>query len=76
MWSKIVALVMPTSHKRATNSRPVEGSCSANQAQHDESASEEAIRLRAYQKWEAAGKPDGDGRRFWLQAVHEILQGK
>jgi hypothetical protein len=76
MWNKIAALVMPTSRKRASNPSPDEGSCSANQAQHDESASEEAIRLRAYQKWEAAGKPDGDGRRFWLQAVHEILQGK
>jgi hypothetical protein len=32
--------------------------------------------LRAYGKWEAAGKPDGDGTRFWLEAEQELLQGK
>jgi hypothetical protein len=31
------------------------------------------IRLRAYQKWEAAGKPDGDGTEFWLEAERELL---
>lgn len=35
---------------------------------------EEDIRLRAYQKWEAAGRPDSDGVQFWLQAQHELLQ--
>ena len=34
------------------------------------------IRLRAYVKWEAAGKPDGDSSRFWLEAEEELLQGK
>jgi len=34
------------------------------------------IRLRAYRKWEAAGRPEGDGSRFWLQAEQELLQGK
>ena len=76
MWSKIAALVLPTSRKRASNTIPDEGSCCANQAQKDDSVSEEAIRLRAYEKWESAGKPDGDGRRFWLEAVHEVLQSK
>ncbi len=75
MWSKIAALLLPPSHKRASDTYPGEESC-ANQAQYDESVSEEAIRLRAYEKWEASGRPDGDGRRFWLEAVHEILQGK
>lgn len=31
------------------------------------------IRLRAYQKWEAAGKPAGDGVQYWLQAEQELL---
>jgi hypothetical protein len=31
--------------------------------------------LSAYLKWEAAGKPPGDGVNFWLQAERE-LQGK
>jgi len=38
--------------------------------------SDEDIRLCAYQKWEAAGKPAGDGVRFWLQAEQELMQGK
>jgi len=35
----------------------------------------EDIRLRAYRKWESAGKPTGDGIRFWLDAEQELRQG-
>jgi len=38
--------------------------------------SQDAIRLRAYQKWEAAGRPGGDGLRFWLDAERELLSMK
>ena len=31
------------------------------------------IRLLAYEKWEAAGKPPGDGSDFWLQAEKELV---
>ncbi len=31
----------------------------------------DAIRLAAYLKWEAAGKPECDGTAFWLEAEHE-----
>jgi anti-sigma B factor antagonist len=34
---------------------------------------EDEIRMRAYQKWEAAGRPDGDGVNFWLEAEREFL---
>jgi CBS-domain-containing membrane protein len=34
--------------------------------------SEQAIRLCAYQKWEGAGKPDGDAVKFWLEAEREL----
>jgi hypothetical protein len=44
------------------------------QPQLRKSVSEETIRIRARQKWEAAGKPDGDDLRFWLAAEQEILQ--
>jgi hypothetical protein len=37
--------------------------------------SQDAVRLRAYFKWQAAGRPEGDGIAFWLQAERE-LQGK
>lgn len=32
----------------------------------------EVVRQRAYQKWENAGKPDGDGTPFWLEAEKEM----
>ena len=38
--------------------------------------SAEDIRLRAYRKWESAGKPPGDGSQFWLEAEKELVQGK
>ena len=38
--------------------------------------SDEDIRLAAYQKWEAAGQPAGDGVQFWLQAEQELVQGR
>jgi hypothetical protein len=36
------------------------------------SALADEIRVRAYQKWEAAGGPKGDGVEFWLQAEREL----
>lgn len=36
-------------------------------------ANEERIRLLAYQKWEQAGCPDGDGFDFWVEAEREVL---
>jgi hypothetical protein len=33
---------------------------------------EDEIRRCAYQKWEAAGCPDGDGVHFWLEAEQEL----
>ena len=44
--------------------------------QHCGNVSDEDIRLYAYEKWEAAGKPAGDGDRFWLEAEQELLEGK
>jgi hypothetical protein len=40
-----------------------------------EHADEERIRARAYELWEQAGSPDGDGTHFWYQAEHEIRGG-
>ena len=33
---------------------------------------DEQIRARAYFLWEQAGKPDGDGIQFWLEAEREL----
>ncbi|MCJ8024424.1 DUF2934 domain-containing protein [Shinella yambaruensis] len=32
------------------------------------------IRRRAYELWQAAGSPRGDGAEFWLQAEAEVAQ--
>ena len=32
---------------------------------------QQAIREAAYRKWEQAGRPSGDGLRFWLEAEAE-----
>jgi hypothetical protein len=33
---------------------------------------EDAVRLLAYQLWEQAGSPEGDGVNFWLEAEAEF----
>lgn len=35
-------------------------------------AGEDDVRRKAYLKWEAAGKPCGDGVNFWLDAEKEL----
>jgi hypothetical protein len=35
----------------------------------------EDIQLCAFHKWEAAGKPIGDGVQFWLEAEKELAEG-
>jgi hypothetical protein len=34
--------------------------------------SEDQIRARAYFLWEQAGRPEGDGAQFWLEAEKEL----
>lgn len=41
-------------------------------AHNGQCVSVEDIRLTAYQKWEAAGKPNGDGIKFWVEAEREL----
>ena len=36
--------------------------------------SDDEIRHRAYQKWESAGRPEGDGVGFWLEAEQELAR--
>ena len=56
---------------------PKQAAVASGQKGHDDDrVSQEDVRLRAYQKWESAGKPPGDGTQFWLEAEHELLPGK
>lgn len=41
--------------------------------QHGGVTLEEATRTRAYQLWERAGRPEGNGVSFWLEAQAELL---
>jgi hypothetical protein len=70
-----LTLEKPASTKRTGRSK-AGASAPGNQAAIDKSASDLAIWPRAYQKWEAAGNPAGDGVRFWWDAEREVLQGK
>jgi hypothetical protein len=72
-------------HKHATLARAGPGeattSTEAAVASSDDDrkgklVSDEDIRLCAYQKWEAAGKPAGDGVQFWLEAEQELVEGR
>ncbi|MBX9583516.1 MAG: DUF2934 domain-containing protein [Gemmataceae bacterium] len=36
--------------------------------QHGGVTFEEAVRVRAYNLWERAGRPEGNGREYWLEA--------
>ncbi|MCA9172084.1 MAG: DUF2934 domain-containing protein [Planctomycetales bacterium] len=40
--------------------------------QQPANACEEAIRVLAHEKWEAAGCPVGDGFDFWIEAEREV----
>src|SRR5262245_16658209 len=56
----------PASRSRALGvPPPVQNGMSDRPAEDD-------IRILAYQKWEAAGCPEGDGERFWLAAEQEL----
>jgi hypothetical protein len=55
--------------------KPAAASTFAQPSRSGQPMSEEAIRVCAYQLWEAAGKPDSNGIRFWLEAEKELTQG-
>jgi hypothetical protein len=74
---------MTQHHKHATvaNPGPSKATSTAKAAvasgdNNVPSVSTEAIRLCAYRKWESAGKPTGDGIRFWLEAELEMVPKK
>jgi hypothetical protein len=69
MRKNTTTLAHPASTNPTSQQKPVSTS-------KGKAASEETIRVRAYQKWESAGKPGGDGVKFWLEAEREALQAK
>ena len=72
-------------HKHATlahadSGKPTAATTTADTVRDNEHngkvVSDEDIRTCAYHKWEAAGRPGGDGVQFWLEAEQELLEGK
>jgi hypothetical protein len=76
MWNKLATLISRVaSPPKAMSGAPIAPN-SDNQAATCELPSDDAIRLLAYKKWEAAGKPEGDGLRFWLEAKQEASKSR
>lgn len=71
-----VILAKPVETALTTRSKATIPSGPAIPPHHVPAANHEAIRHHAYLKWLVAGKPDGDGLNFWLEAEQEHLQGK
>lgn len=66
---------VPTHHHRAdteTGTKTVEFP-ENHEYRNGKSAGCDEIRLCAYQKWEEAGMPPGDGVEFWLEAERELV---
>lgn len=66
----------PVSAKQTNKPKAAFPPAPKGQHQKRKTVPEEAIRLHAYEKWEAAGKPVGDSLRFWFEAQRELLHGK
>jgi hypothetical protein len=49
---------------------------SAPSRPEDRPVTEDDIRLLSYLMWEAAGRPERHGVRFWLEAEQEFCYGK
>lgn len=45
-----------------------------NESNGDNTMSEVAIMIRVHENWVAAGRPNGDGRHFWVEAERQLRQ--
>jgi hypothetical protein len=81
MRNQLATLPNPASTKQPTQPKAAGRPAAAqnalqSQIQKRPTVSEETIRLCAYQKWEAAGRPISDGLRFWFEAERELSHSK
>jgi hypothetical protein len=76
MRKTTATLAHPPSVATVNKLAPTGTGCSFIRPEKRRAITLDDIRLRAYSKWEAAGKPDGDGSRFWLAAEEELLNEK
>ena len=57
---------------RHPTAAPVRSPAANKQAPVDRGTSEDDVRARAYELWEAAGRPDGEDVKFWFEAEWEL----
>jgi len=76
MRKKTATLAKRASASPMSETRPAVASVLPEPSLNGQPVSAEAIRLCAYRKWEAAGKPGGNSVNFWLEAERELSQAK
>jgi hypothetical protein len=69
--TKAAPKTSPSKAAAVPQPQPMEG---VNRTTAPATASKDRIQILAYLKWEAAGKPCGDGSAFWLEAERELSQ--
>ena len=67
---KEIALITPRLTTKPKTPRTITAPARAKSLSHQE------IGERAYQKWEAAGKPVGMDLKFWMEAQRELSRAK
>jgi hypothetical protein len=73
---KKTATLTPSASRATSQTKPAVASALAEPSPHGRPVSEDDIRLCAFGKWVAAGRPGGDGIRFWLDAEQELSHAK
>lgn len=76
MNNQSTPLTRPCGTELATKAAtcPASSARNANAPTDFKTPTDEVIRLSAYLKWEAAGKPNGNGVSFWLAAETGLLK--
>jgi len=72
MSTKKVAVAKAAATKSTNTAVVLRTDGSSIPATNGQAVPEDAIRLGAYLKWEAAGKPVGDGVKYWLESERDL----
>jgi hypothetical protein len=75
MRKKVTVTAQPAPPASGGEPKPAAPAAPAKPAPKPRPPSEAEIQLRAYLKWEAAGRPGGDGVNFRLAAEPELHLG-
>jgi len=84
IWKRIITRLtlgeedVATTTEKKTRTRKT-GTCDVNTTQTlstegTGTCCQTAVRELAYSKWEGAGRPDGDGVEYWVEAEKEVQE--